>query len=121
MIQTPLPSIPDIPFDWLRFIDNDLMPLAAVIVVGVGVVLALRVIIKSPVGEAWAERIRRKTREKYGEPGALSGEQAAAQIEAVQDQMGRIEAHLSELTERIDFTERILAKQKDPGALGPGR
>jgi len=117
MIQTPPPALPEIPFDWLRFLDNDLMPLAVVVVVGIGVVLLLRVIMKSPVGEAWAERIRRKTRQKYGEPGALSGEQAAIQVEAVQDQMGRIEAHLSELTERIDFTERILAKQKDPKAL----
>jgi hypothetical protein len=121
MIQTPPPAIPEIPFDWLRFIDNDLMPLVAVIVVGIGVVLALRVLMKSPVGEAWAERIRRKTRDKYGEPGALTGDQAAMQIEAVHDQMGRIEASLAELTERIDFTERVLAKQRDPDRIGPGR
>jgi len=121
MIQTPPPALPDIPFDWLRFIDNDLMPFAVVVVVGIGLVLALRVIMKSPVGEAWAERIRRKTRQKFGEPGALSGEQAAIQIEAVQDQMGRIEAHLAEINERLDFTERVLVKQKDTGALGPGR
>jgi hypothetical protein len=121
MIQTPFPPVATIPFDWLRFIDNDLMPIVAVVVVGAGVLLALRMIMRSAVGEAWAERIRRKTRQKYGEPGALSGEQAAVQIEAVQDQMGRIEAHLSELTERVDFAERVLAKQKDPGAIGPGR
>ena len=113
MIQTPPPAIPEIPFDWLRFLDNDLMPLAVLIVVGVGVVLALRVIMKSPVGEAWAERIRRKTQTKYGEPGALSGEQAAVQIEAVQDQMGRIEAHLAEINERLDFTERVLTKPRE--------
>lgn len=113
MIQTPPPAIPEIPFDWLRFIDNDLMPLAVLIVVGVGIVLALRVLMKSPVGEAWAERIRRKTREKYGEPGALTGEQAAIQIEAVQDQMGRIEAHLTEINERLDFTERVLTKPRE--------
>lgn len=120
MIQTPPPALPQIPFDWLRFMDNDVMPLVAVIVVGVVVVVGLRVLMKSPVGEAWAERIRRKTREKYGEPGALSGEQAAIQIEAVQDQMGRIEAHLTEINERLDFTERVLTK-KDPNAIGPGR
>lgn len=120
MIQTPPPAFPQIPFDWLRFMDNDVMPLVAVIVVGVVVVVGLRVLMKSPVGDAWAERIRRKTREKYGEPGALSGEQAAIQIEAVHDQMGRIEAHLAEINERLDFTERVLTK-KDPNAIGPGR
>ena len=117
MIQTPPPSFPQVPIDWNLFVNDTLAPLIVTIVLGVGLVVALRVIMKSPVGEAWAERIRRKTRQKYGEPGALSGEQAAIQVEAVQDQMGRIEAHLSELTERIDFTERILAKQKDPKAL----
>ncbi|HTY06577.1 MAG TPA: hypothetical protein VMC86_08680 [Gemmatimonadales bacterium] len=121
MTQTPPPSLPQIPIDWNMFVNDTLAPLIAVVVIGVGMVIALRVIMKSPVGEAWAERIRRKTRAKFGEPGALSGEQAAIQIEAVQDQMGRIEAHLSELTERIDFTERILAKQRDPNAIGPGR
>lgn len=121
MIQTPPPSLPSIPFDWNRFASNDLIPLVAMVVVGVGVLLALRVIMKSPVGEAWAERIRRRTRQRYGEPGALSGEQSAVQIEGVQDQLGRIEAHLTEMNERLDFTERILAKQKDPGALGSGR
>jgi hypothetical protein len=121
MIQTPPPSIPDIPFDWNSFWSNDLTPLIATLIVGVGIILALRVIMKSPLGEAWAERIRRKTRQKYGEPGAISGEQAAVQIDGVQDQLGRIEAHLTEMNERLDFTERILAKQKDPGALGSGR
>ena len=114
MTQTPpVGGVPGIPFDWLRFIDNDLMPLAVVIVVGIGVILTLRVIMRSPVGEAWAERIRRKTRERFGEPGALSGEQAAVQIEAMQDQLGRLESHLSEITERLDFTERVLTKAKE--------
>ena len=120
MIQTPPPAFPQIPFDWLRFMDNDVMPLVAVIVVGVVVVVGLRVLMKSPVGEAWAERIRRKTQVKYGEPGSITGEQAAIQLEAVHDQMGRIEAHLAEINERLDFTERVLTK-KDPNAIGPGR
>src|SRR5262245_1816207 len=94
MIQTPAPAFPSIPFDWLRFIDNDLMPFAVVVVVGIGLVIALRVVMKSPVGEAWAERIRRKTREKFGEGAA--GEQAVAQLEAVHDQLAQMDAHLAE-------------------------
>jgi hypothetical protein len=121
MIQTPPPAFPQIPFDWLRFLDNDVTPLLGVIIVGVGIVLALRMIMKSPVGEAMAERIRRKTNLKYGDAGTLSGEQTAAQLDGVQDQLNRIEAHLAEVNERLDFTERILAKQKDPNALGSGR
>jgi hypothetical protein len=96
------------------------MPLVAVLIVGVVVVIGLQVLMKSAVGEAWAERIRRKTGQKFSEPGAVTGEQTAIQIEAVQDQMGRIEAHLMEINERLDFTERVLSK-KDPNAIGPGR
>jgi len=117
MIQTPAP-IPQIPVDWNLFVNDTLAPIVVTVIVGVGLLLALRVIMKSPVGEAWAERIRLRTRRRYGD--AVTGEQAA-QVEVVQDQLGRIEAHLSELTERIDFTERILAKQRDPNTLGPGR
>jgi len=121
MTQTAPPSLPPIPIDWNLFVNDTLAPLIAVVVIGVGMVIALRVIMKSPVGEAWAERIRRKTHAKFGEPGGLSGEQAAAQLDGFQDQLGRIEAHLAEMNERLDFTERILAKQRDPNALGPGR
>ncbi|HEX4562133.1 MAG TPA: hypothetical protein VH113_09920 [Gemmatimonadales bacterium] len=120
MIQTPPPAFPQIPFDWLRFIDNDLMPFLVVLVVGVGLLFALRVIMKSPVGEAMAERIRRKTNLKYGDSGTLSGEQTAVQLDSFQDQLNRIEAHLAEVNERLDFTERVLSK-KDPNAIGPAR
>ena len=121
MIQTPPPALPQIPFDWLRFIDNDLMPFAVVVVVAVGIIVGLRVLMRSPVGEALAERIRRRTHQRYGDAGGVTGEQVTAHIEAVQDQLGRIEAHLAELTERVDFTERVLIKQKDQNAIGPGR
>jgi hypothetical protein len=118
MIQTP-PAIPQIPVDWNVFVNDTLGPLIAIVVLGVGLVLGLRFIMRSPVGEALAERIKRKTRLKYGELG-LSGEQTAVQLEGLQDQLNRIEAHLAEVTERLDFTERVLAK-KDPNAIGPAR
>jgi hypothetical protein len=120
MIQTPPPGIPSIPFDWNSFWSNDLTPLIATVIVAVGVILVLRVIMKSPVGEAMAERIRRKTNLKFGEPSGLSGEQAAIQLDGFQDQLGRIESHLAEMNERLDFTERVLTK-KDPNAIGPAR
>ncbi len=119
MIQTPPPGIPDIPFDWNLFINNTLAPIVVTVIVGVGFLIALRVIMKSPVGEAWAERIRRKTNIKFGEPSGLSGEQTAIQLDGFQDQLGRIESHLAEMNERLDFTERVLTK-KDPNAIGPG-
>lgn len=119
-MQTP-PPISQIPVDWNLFINDTLAPLIVTVVLGVGLVVALRAIMKGPVGEALAERIRRRTRQRYGDSGGATGEQVAAQLEAVQDQMGRIEAHLAELTERVDFTERVLIKQKAQNAVGPGR
>jgi hypothetical protein len=119
MIQTP-PAIPQVPFDWNLFANDTLAPIVLTVVVGIGLVLALRVIMKSPVGEAMAERIRRKTNLKYGEPTGLSGEQTAIQLDGFQDQLSRIEGHLAEMNERLDFTERVLTK-KDPNAIGPGR
>lgn len=118
MIQTP-PPIPQIPFDWNLFINNTLAPIVVTVIVGIGFIIALKIIMRSPVGDAWAERVRRKTSLKYGDPG-LSGEQAAIQLDGFQDQLGRIESHLAEMNERLDFTERVLIK-KDPGALGSGR
>lgn len=118
MIQTP-PPIPEIPFDWNLFVNNTLAPIVVTVIVGIGFIIALKIIMRSPVGDAWAERVRRKTSLKYGDPG-LSGEQAAVQLDGVQDQLGRIESHLAEMNERLDFTERVLIK-KDPGALGAGR
>ena len=120
MVQTPLPSVLDIPFDWNMFVNNTLAPIVVTVIVGVGLLLAFRVIMRSPVGEAWAERVRQRTNKKYGDLGQNTGEQQA-QLEAVHDQMGRIEASLAELTERIDFTERVLAKQRDPDRIGPAR
>lgn len=121
MMQTPPPPLPQIPVDWNLFVNDTLGPLLVTLVLGVALVVGLRVIMKGPVGEALGERIKRKTRLKYGEGGGPSGEQTAMQIEAVQDQLGRIEAHLAEVNERLDFTERVLIKQKDPGAIGPPR
>lgn len=118
MIQTP-PPIPQIPFDWNLFVNNTLAPIVVTVIVGIGFIIALKIIMRSPVGDAWAERVRRKTSLKYGDPG-LSGEQAAVQLDGFQDQLGRIESHLAEMNERLDFTERVLIK-KDPGALGSGR
>jgi hypothetical protein len=117
MIQTPPPSFP---FDWNVFWSNDLTPLILTVIGVGGFILALRVIMKSPIGEAMAERIRRKTNLKYGESTGLSGEQAAIQLDGFQDQLGRIESHLAEMNERLDFTERVLTK-KDPNAIGPAR
>ncbi|HXF96438.1 MAG TPA: hypothetical protein VNI61_10095 [Gemmatimonadales bacterium] len=67
----------------------------------------------SPVGKAVADRIRRG-------PGAGTGRAGAAPEEllaAIED----LRREVAELAERVDFTERFLARQREGERLGPPR
>lgn len=66
----------------------------------------------SPVGAAIAERIRRKG----GIPDDSHGE-----IDAVREELADVRAQLSELAERQDFAERVLAQHREKGALSAGQ
>ena len=78
--------------------------LAIVLIFGGGIVIAVSF---SPIGRAVAERIRGKTSsDAEGDP-------------AVYEELERMRGELSELAERVDFTERLLAKSREREAL-PG-
>ena len=65
----------------------------------------------SPIGHAIAERLRGK------DAGALPSEELddmRAHLQSMQEQ-------LSELAERQDFSERLLAQAKEKGTLGTGQ
>jgi len=62
----------------------------------------------SPVGKAYAERLRAKP----GEGG--DREELVEALEALRREV-------AELAERVDFTERLLAKQRDAERLAPPR
>lgn len=47
-----------------------------------------------------------------------SGEVRAAELEAQADEIHDLHMRLAELEERVDFAERLLAKQADTAALG---
>jgi hypothetical protein len=68
----------------------------------------------SPVGKAFGERIR------HGAvpPGGAGGAGASGEVLAALDDLRR---EVAELAERVDFTERLLAKQRDAERLGPPR
>lgn len=76
--------------------------LAIVLIFGGGIVIAVSF---SPIGRAFAERIRGR-----GAPDADP---------AVYDELERMRGELAELQERVDFTERLLAKSREREAL-PG-
>lgn len=77
--------------------------LALILIFGGGTAICLAF---SPVGRAVAERIRRRGSIPDPDP-------------AVQEELLRLREELTELQERVDFTERLLAQRNEPSRL-PG-
>ena len=118
MIQTPMPPMP--PGLDPNFVFNQVMPLIAVVVIVLVGATAVRWILRgTPVGEAIAERIRMRAQRRWGGGGGGAGEdpQRAAALEA---QVAALQGQISELAERLDFAERLLAKGREGQRIGPG-
>ncbi|HXG43588.1 MAG TPA: hypothetical protein VNJ71_02405 [Gemmatimonadales bacterium] len=85
--------------------------LGAVIVTSIFFVMAGAVLIlRGPVGKALARRLEGGSGSSEARTQAL--EERVARLEAMQDR-------LVELEERMDFTERLLAAQREPRAVAP--
>ncbi len=80
----------------------DLAPLIPVVAILIG---GLAIFTRSPIGRAMARRIE----------GAPSDE-VQHQIAALSEEVARLGQELAETQERVDFTERLLARGK-PGNL----
>jgi len=93
-------------------------------VIGLALVIGVTIVLSGPVGKALAEWIRGWTRTdqqwmamKAGKHGvALGGD--AERLLAEVDELKR---RLAEAEERLDFTERLLAKDRDAQRLAPPR
>lgn len=106
--QVP-PTPPSIPVD-PNLIVNQVVPLVAVVVGIVALVLAARWLFNSPIGEAIAEGIRLRRRRRYG----LTEEgMDEPRVAALEEQVRLLTAQVGELGERLDFTERMLATQRE--------
>jgi hypothetical protein len=113
MMQTPLPPAPP-GLDWNLVLSQVVAPVVGVVVVLVAGALALRWLLHSPVGEALADRIRTRRGRADG------GGEDARHVAALEEQVAQLSAHLSELGERLDFTERMLAERRER-KLGAGQ
>jgi hypothetical protein len=78
--------------------------LALVLIFGGGTLIAISF---SPVGKAIADRIRGLRAEAEPDP-------------AVYEELERMRGEMSELHERVDFTERLLAKSREQAQLPEG-
>jgi hypothetical protein len=78
-------------------------------------VLVVGFVAFGPVGRAIGDVIRHLFRADR-KPAALP----AAELDALHARFDAIQQQLTEIAERQDFTERMLAKTRDRGALGAG-
>jgi hypothetical protein len=79
--------------------------LALLLIFGGGTLIAISF---SPVGRAIADRIRGRVSESGSDP-------------AVYEELERIRGEMAELQERVDFTERLLAKSREQAQLPEGQ
>ena len=94
---------------------NEVVPIITTVVVIVAVAVALRWIFRTPVGEAIAERIRTRGQRRWG-----AGGEDPQRVEALEAQVSHLQGQVSELAERIDFAERMLAERRER-KLGAGQ
>ncbi|HVH68628.1 MAG TPA: hypothetical protein VM716_12240 [Gemmatimonadales bacterium] len=66
-----------------------------------------------PIGEA-IERIRRSS-------GTPPNDEVERQLADVLDEVRQLRTELNELTERMDFAERLLAKSRESQRIAPGQ
>lgn len=71
----------------------------------IGVVLILR----GPLGRALGERISGASREVAGAP----------EVEHLRAELDDVRMRLTDVEERLDFTERVLASERDRDRLSP--
>jgi hypothetical protein len=111
--STPLPP----GFD-LNLLIERLIPLVGVLAVLIVGAIALRWLFRSPIAEAISEGIRQRRRRRYGADVGETGEQRVAELER---ELQAVQGQLTELGERLDFTERLLAQSREPERLRPPR
>ena len=106
MQYPPLPPGPD-----LGYVIHQVTPFVVLILMFVGA----RWLLRSPVGEAFAERVRQRSLGRWG----VAGEDPR-RVAALEEQVSRLEGQVSELAERLDFAERLLAERRER-KLGAGQ
>ena len=89
--------------------------LAIVFIFGGGSLFLLAI---SPVGKAVADRIRGQGAVALPEHLRRDLDEARSQLEI---DVHQLRTEVSELSERMDFAERLLAKQREGERLGPPR
>jgi len=107
---------------------HSLVALGGVIGVAVCVAFVVRWVVNSTVGDAIAEAIRLNSRPRRHWKGR-GGEWESVPVDTVDEgrmaelehQVRQLTAQVTEMGERLDFTERVLADARGARELKPGR
>jgi len=95
----------------------------AVGVIGLAMVIGATLVLSGPVGKALGEWIRgwSRTHEQWmAMKAAKHGVVLGADSDRLLAEVDELKRRLAEVEERLDFTERLLAKDRDPQRLaGP--
>lgn len=116
VMQVAIPTPPPIPTD-PNFLVSQIIPLVGALAAMVLFGLMARWLLHSPIGEAIAEGIRLRRRRRYGLSGDTTDE---PRVQALEDQVRMLSSQVSELGERLDFTERVLVEHRDR-RIGTGK
>lgn len=112
MIQgTPAPPLPPPGLD-PNLALGQVIPLLGFLALFVAGALVLRWFFRSPVAEAIAERIRARTRSRFGGDGN-TGEIEGERVHQLEQQVATLQTQLAEVAERVDFAERLLAERRE--------
>ncbi|MGH7567800.1 MAG: hypothetical protein ACREL9_02345 [Gemmatimonadales bacterium] len=67
----------------------------------------------------WAQRLRRGPggSERQVRLDALDGGESSEEVQALRNELETVRRELSELNERVDFAERLLARGRSPDAI----
>jgi len=96
----------------------------AVGVIGLALVIGATLVLSGPVGKALAEWIRgwSKTDEQWmAMKAAKRGVVLGGEPERLLAEVDELKRRLAEAEERLDFTERLLAKERGADRLAPPR
>src|SRR5258708_38714079 len=107
------PGVPDLTFVAARLFD-----FLGQIIAAIAIVLGLKFALRSPLGEAWAERFRERTRRRFGSSATDPG--ADRRVAGVEEGMTQLRGEGAALAERLDFAEGLRShhRQQQCGA-GP--
>ncbi len=67
-------------------------------------------ILRGPIGKALADRLA----------GRVPAGVQSAETDALQGEVEELRYRVTDLEERLDFAERVLAQRREPDQLGPG-